>query len=233
MSKKTIKRWKHIFDKLAEEKDIASQTGRIIEQFKLELIAADIKNKLKIKFSDRIIDVGCGNGAITALIAQETPQVVGVDFSQKLLAQVRKRANVHYYLAESTNLPFGDNLFDKGLCYSVIHYLENKELVSTLKELSRVCKPGARILIGDIPDANKMFLYLGWGGFFKYLIKKFILGPFQLPTYLTKNPGWGFYGRKSLQNICHQLDLETQIIEQPKNLPYSWYRYDLLIINTK
>jgi len=232
MGKKTTERWKKFFDKLAEEKDIASQTGRTINQFKVKLIAADIKNKLEIKSIDKVIDVGCGNGAITALIAQEALQVAGVDFSQKLLAQAEKRANVRYYLAESTNLPFEDNVFDKGLCYFVIHHLENKELFSTLKELSRVCKPGARILVGDIPDANKMFLYLGLEGLFKYVIKRFVLRSSRILDH-AKNPGWRFYRRKGLQNICHRLGLRAQIIEQPKNLPFSWYRYDLLIINTK
>ena len=208
MDKKNFEKWKKIWKNMAEKENRITQTGRNINEAEFELIVKDIKEKLEIKSDDKVIDVGCASGKVTFMISQEVKEVAGIDFSNELLSQAKRNSNIHYYLANSTKLPFKEeSLFDKGLFYSVAHYLPKEDLLSTLKELSRVCKPGALIFVGDVPDADKKQNH--------------------------PNPRWTYYKKEDFKEMCESIGLEANIIEQSENLPYSHYRYDVVIINTK
>jgi ubiquinone/menaquinone biosynthesis C-methylase UbiE len=109
-------------------------------------------NALAIDRSDRILDLGCGHGrSLTELAARaSTGHVVGADHSELMveIAAQRNRAlikadRIDVVLASAETLPFPDGFFDKVLCVHVLYFW--KDLHASMREVTRVLKPGGRL----------------------------------------------------------------------------------------
>lgn len=109
------------------------------------------------KTGDTCIDLCCGSGDLTQILAQQvgkTGQVFGVDFSAGLLAIAKERnqnhyppQNINWVEADVLNLPFPDNHFDSA---TMGYGLRNvTDIPQCLRELYRVLKPGAIAAILD------------------------------------------------------------------------------------
>src|SRR5581483_7609620 len=97
---------------------------------------------------DRVLDAGCGSGAIARLIARSYPQaeVIGVDLREHYLDFARTRAteeniqNLTFRAADVFDLPFPDATFDVVWTKYLLQWL--KEPKRALGELKRVTRPG-------------------------------------------------------------------------------------------
>jgi len=109
------------------------------------------------KLGDRALDVCCGSGDLTQLLARRvgsTGQVVGVDFSTELLAIAQQRVTqivsplaITWVEADALDLPFPDASFD---AVTMGYGLRNVSDISrSLQELQRVLKPGGKAAILD------------------------------------------------------------------------------------
>ena len=98
---------------------------------------------------ERALDAGCGAGALAFALAPLVQEVVGVDSSAELLAAARELApaNCAFVEGDVTALPFEYGSFDLVGCARVLHHVRRPELV--MSELSRVTRPGGRILVVD------------------------------------------------------------------------------------
>lgn len=121
---------------------------------------------------DVAIDLCCGSGDITQLLAEKvgkTGQVVGVDFSCELLEVARDRytqrcvkPDIQWIEADVLKLPFDDNHFD---CATMGYGLRNvSDILLSLKEVHRILKPGARAAILDMhrPDSELVRTFQQW-----------------------------------------------------------------------
>jgi len=90
-----------------------------------------IKNNLKIKKSDLLLDVGCGTG----ISSQFDCKVIGIDPSTGLL---KRNKNKNKILAKAEYLPFKSNTFDFVISVTALHNFNNFE--KSLKEIKRVGK---------------------------------------------------------------------------------------------
>jgi SAM-dependent methyltransferase len=103
----------------------------------------------------RVLDVGCGTGALAAHIAAAGYEVVGVDVSPGMLAEAARRGLAGAYAAFSTALPFPDNGFDLALTVATLHHLETPVRVAfTIAEMGRVVRPGGHVLLWDHNPLN-------------------------------------------------------------------------------
>jgi SAM-dependent methyltransferase len=87
----------------------------------------------------RVLDVGCGPGALTAeLVRRVGPAAVSaVDPSEPFVAAARERhAGVDVQRASAERLPFGDQVFDAALTQLVVHFMADP--VVGLREMARV-----------------------------------------------------------------------------------------------
>lgn len=110
-----------------------------------------------IKKEQRVLDVGCGTGALTLRAAQRGARVKGIDINpgmleiaQKLLDEADLTQNVE--LCEMGVAELGSEELESydvvmnGLCFSE---LTEDELDYTLRQINRVLKPGGLLLIAD------------------------------------------------------------------------------------
>ena len=80
----------------------------------------------QFKPSDRILDLGCGDGLDIQLLRDYgCTNMVGVDISTKLLHAARKRnPGIRFFRASAVTLPFPDATFDIVLIDSMLYHIE-------------------------------------------------------------------------------------------------------------
>lgn len=96
----------------------------------------------KIDVGQRVLDVGCGPGALTAeLVARLGPaSVAAVDPSESFVAAVQRRhPGVAVHRAWAEELPFEDGSFDAAFAQLVVHFMTDP--VVGLREMARVTRP--------------------------------------------------------------------------------------------
>jgi ubiquinone/menaquinone biosynthesis C-methylase UbiE len=99
-----------------------------------------------------LLDVPCGFGRHSVPLARAGYRVVGVDRSEALLAEARRRACGERWpklvRADYRELPFADASFDAAVnLFSSLGYLGDAEDTKVLAEIRRVLRPGARLVI--------------------------------------------------------------------------------------
>jgi trans-aconitate 2-methyltransferase len=92
-----------------------------------EAMAAEVLSLLYLAGSERVLDIGCGDGRVTAGIASRLPQgsVVGVDASREMIAFAKKHANLPnlgFQVANAAELPFHDE-FDLVVSINALHWI--------------------------------------------------------------------------------------------------------------
>jgi len=96
--------------------------------------------------SARVLDVGCGSGWATRLLAEHAPQgrVTGIDISDEMVRLARDSSqsflNVDYEVASAEELSFPDNEFTNAFSMESIYYYRN--IPKALSEIHRVLKSG-------------------------------------------------------------------------------------------
>jgi ubiquinone/menaquinone biosynthesis C-methylase UbiE len=94
-------------------------------------------------------DVGCGPGHVTAFLAGLGLRAVGVDLSDGMVAEARKRhPDLEFGTGSMTALPAADASWD-GLVsfYSLIHMIDDTDLRAALAEYRRVLADGGLLLL--------------------------------------------------------------------------------------
>lgn len=102
----------------------------------------------KIRGARRVLDVGCGTGYGSAMVASRVHEVVGVDNSEEAVAWARAKHqldNLEFMIMPATKLSFPDASFDAAYSIQVIEHIEDVELY--LSEVVRVLKPGGRFVL--------------------------------------------------------------------------------------
>ncbi len=85
----------------------------------------------------RLLDVGCGTGELSAVLAVESPgEVVGCDVDSRLLSVASTDAGIPAVTGDALQLPFPDNSFDLVVCQALLINLPDP--VAALEEFARV-----------------------------------------------------------------------------------------------
>jgi SAM-dependent methyltransferase len=104
---------------------------------------------LELAGYERVLDLGCGPGQWLPVLAQCNRHVIGVDVSPAMLKVAKEAARltpgVALVRSRAESLCFGPGTFDAVLCYGVLMYTEYENV---LEEISRVLKPGGRLIVG-------------------------------------------------------------------------------------
>ena len=144
-------------EKLRQEFNNWVLTGRADGMEKHHLsIAEQTLRRMDLRPGERVLDLGCGTGWATRLMARlvaEGPvgfgQVVGLDISDAMIARAREASaeftNALFVWGSAENIPWQENYFDKVLSIEAFYYYPDQERV--ISELFRVMAPKARLYI--------------------------------------------------------------------------------------
>lgn len=128
----------------------------------LEQVHRDIATRLEP--ADRVLDLGCGTGALAVEMARKGLGVVAVDISPPMLAQAAQRVRelnvedqvtLRHVGAVDLDTAFEDDSFDAVVSTLVFSELSNDEIEYALIECRRILQPGGRLIIADevLPDS--------------------------------------------------------------------------------
>ncbi|WP_083494627.1 class I SAM-dependent methyltransferase [Pyrodictium occultum] len=124
-----------------------------------------ILSRLRLARDSKLLDIGCGDGSLTILIANKlkVSEIYCIDVDENALSIANKKGIITFKLDISRDdLPFPENTFDLCLMLDVIEHLENPD--HALREAYRVLKRGGYLLITTPNMAswyNRLLLLLG------------------------------------------------------------------------
>jgi ubiquinone/menaquinone biosynthesis C-methylase UbiE len=114
-------------------------------------------NLASLQAGEKVLDVGCGTGTLAIEVARSVGKaglVVGIDPSTQQIAwasskAARRNLPVQFQIGVIEQLPFPDQTFDVVLSSLMMHHLPAPLKRQGLAEISRVLKPGGRLVIAD------------------------------------------------------------------------------------
>ena len=102
----------------------------------LELLAAQP--------GEKILDIGCGTGHLTAKIAASGALVTGVDRSPEMVRQAREAyPGIRFEVGDAREIPLDDE-FDAAFSNATLHWIKEPERVAA--EIARLLRPGGRFV---------------------------------------------------------------------------------------
>jgi SAM-dependent methyltransferase len=115
---------------------------------------------------DRVLFIGCGTSSVlTKDLAARGAQVWCIDISHVSVRQLMAhpfgmlRDNVHGVVADAEQLPFADRTFDAVVGKAIVHHLN---IASFIRELRRICAPGALIVFSEPLGTNPLINLFRW-----------------------------------------------------------------------
>ena len=147
--------------------DLQSTYDRIAAHFSetREYAWPEVESFLADRAVNRAIDIGCGNGRHTELLAQHASEAVGVDLSRGLLDEAVSRAQERGFSGTSAfvhgnavALPVQTGTVDLAVYVATLHHLSPRATrIESLNELARVLKPDGVGLVSVWSTAHDRF----------------------------------------------------------------------------
>ncbi len=181
--------------------------------------ARELIDKLNLKKTERILDLGCGDGKVTAEIASRVPDgsVIGVDSSESMIKLAKEHhsdashPNLSFMLMDATQLSFVQQ-FDVIFSNAALYWVHDHKIV--LEGVYRSLCSGGRILLqmGGKGNAEDILSVLGilqkankWQPYFK---------EFTFP--------YAFYGTEEYTQWLKELGYDIKRVELiPKNMEHN------------
>ena len=159
--------------------------------------ARELIARLKLRGDEHILDVGCGDGKITAEIASAVPRgfVVGIDASAEMIEFAQKafppgkNLNLEFRVMDARKIKFARR-FDFVFSNAALHWVDDHQAI--LRGMSSVLKSGGRLIVscGGKDNAQDVFVALRpemrlkrWREFFRRMPKPYF---FYSPAYYEK-----------------------------------------------
>lgn len=93
----------------------------------------------------QVLEVGCGDGRITSLIAGKPKQLIAIEPDKEKIREAREKVNgVDFRVGSGESLEFADSCFDVVIFTLSLHHQDSKVALS---EAKRVLKAGGRVLV--------------------------------------------------------------------------------------
>lgn len=134
------------------------QAGRYGFQAEAERrILGDVLPKLRPEPHHRLLDIGCGAGALLVPLSYQVAEAVGIDHPDTIASLERRHVLDNVTLIGGgfpDTAPEGD--FDRIIAYSVLHYMADMDAAKAfILAAAALLRPGGRLVIGDLPNRDR------------------------------------------------------------------------------
>jgi ubiquinone/menaquinone biosynthesis C-methylase UbiE len=117
-----------------------------------------ILSLLELNSADRVLDLGCGTGVLTRMIADRLDSKlggvsVGIDAAAKMIhvaGKKRGKGNCRFEVMAAEDLAFEDQSFDAVVSSLFFHHVPLDLKEKALSESFRILRPGGRLIIADM-----------------------------------------------------------------------------------
>lgn len=117
-----------------------------------------ILSLLELNSADRVLDLGCGTGVLTRMIADRLDSKVGgvsvgIDAAAKMILVAGKKrgsGNCRFEVMAAEDLSFEDQSFDAVVSSLFFHHVPLDLKEKALSESFRILRPGGRLIIADM-----------------------------------------------------------------------------------
>jgi trans-aconitate 2-methyltransferase len=128
-----------------------------------QAMADEVLSLLELKGSERVLDLGCGNGKVTARIAERVPRgsVVGVDASSEMIAFATQNfsgdahPNLRFEVMDICAVPF-EQEFDLVVSFNALHWIPEQE--RALRRVRAAMKADGRAQLRLVPKGERKSL---------------------------------------------------------------------------
>lgn len=162
-----------------------------------------VLRELQLSGTERVLDVGCGTGTLTRLIANSLSDkakslVLGIDAASAMVAVARRKAhnipNIAFETAVAETLPFPDESFDRAVSTLFFHHVNFDLKRKSLAEIWRILTPNGRAIIVDVaPPTNPLGTLCAWAGYWLFQqpeIRENIEGKLEIAIRTSPFSGW-------------------------------------------
>lgn len=172
MNKKTFNFYKE-HPKTCDPDDFWGQIKRTVNgvpvsQDQIEMIVDAVVAGLELNPDDTLLDLCCGNGALSTLLFKHCNGGLGVDFSEYLISVANKNfaapPSEIYLLQDAVGFcesPVDPDTFSKMVCYGSFSYLDKDSAKNVLCLLKSNFPNLKRVFIGNCPDKALMTEFFG------------------------------------------------------------------------
>ncbi|MGF7176571.1 class I SAM-dependent methyltransferase [Azospirillum doebereinerae] len=137
--------------------------GKPVSPEQIALIVTTIKNGLSLAGDDVLLDLCCGNGALTTHLFEICRGGLGVDYSDFLIGVANQRftrgPSERYRLADALDYVRTESdpqAFTKILCYGAFPYFSHDAAHGLLQGLSERFDRATHLFLGQMPDKTRM-----------------------------------------------------------------------------
>jgi len=111
-----------------------------------------------------VLDVGCGKGFLLYELKSLIPnlEIKGIDISEYALKNAKEEIRAYLKCGSANQLPYPNNHFDLVISITTLHNLYIYDLETALKEISRVSKTSAYIVVESYRDEREKTNLLYW-----------------------------------------------------------------------
>jgi len=222
--------WSHHFDLKAIEN--SRDTRRAVGRTKNGIPVAEgtwaktldyIVELLQLSKDDDVLELCCGNGELIGNLASRCASASGVDISQQMIIDLKKRHGeaVACEACDVLNYERAALSVDVILIYFSIQHFTEAEAVKLINSSYGWLRPGGRIFVGDIPDAEKLWQYLEKSDHKKDYFRRLLASEPMVGTWFSR-------GMFSALNVLLDKS-DVTVIGQPVWQINSSERFDVLI----
>jgi trans-aconitate 2-methyltransferase len=126
-------------------------------------MARRVLESLDLDGAPRVLDVGCGDGRVTAAIAARIPggSVVGVDPSRSMIEHASRQfgpsmhPKLRFEVADAASLPYRGE-FDRVVSFNALHWVPDQD--AALRSIRAALRPGGRARLRFVPEGGRRSL---------------------------------------------------------------------------
>jgi demethylmenaquinone methyltransferase / 2-methoxy-6-polyprenyl-1,4-benzoquinol methylase len=140
-----------MFDRIARVYDAMNSVMTVGMHHRWRERAVDLA---RVGPGDRALDVATGTGDLAVALRRRGAEVVGLDFSERMLEIARQKApDIRFDAGNALELPYGDQEFDAVTVGFGARNFE--DLGAGLREMTRVTRPGGRVVVLEITSPER------------------------------------------------------------------------------